>query len=683
MATTTPTLQDLAKAVKDLELKLEVANSDRQNQKEEIAILKDKRDQELSARRHKIGNPPVFGGTKGDLKGHLTQVRAHFEYFKDDFTNEEAKILFASSFLEKDALRWFEPYKNDFLTKTKAERRTETDDIFESFSAYEEGLSKVFGEQDEERKAADRLAQLKQKGSAAQYASAFRQDAFRVGWDDDALIDCYYRGLKDDVKDEISQQDRGSDVDEYIARSIRIDDRQYQRRQEKGHQPRQVPRPNSGRKRYHKYGTHISGTTHAGPMEVDITQKNHPKKNSRPLKCFRCGGEGHFARDCKEKPRIGWKPIPEPKRVAMVETEEVSHESLSWTTCYDDDCATHRLEKEGGGWWPREPRARNPNRRRSLSVPRDWQMVACLEKGSTSFPAEGSRGNTPEEETGSEFTQEGTAEAPPHEIGSTTEEEDLMDPWLNPGPMNELNKGFWTTLEQEMGQEGWHDNDRMLVKGVEFAPGLLDEAPKLAETLSNEEDAPQRLATHRAHWAIAWFECTTNTCRVHLADKIQCDCFPVWTEPRGRLYYHTEEQCWEYEACNPADEPGVVDYYFSPKRARPECCVEGGLVEDCPSKKCIFHYEEKVDQWHKANDKTKKRGIMLLRKRVESEEGLKELEDMVRKINAIPSVEEVSDEGEAGPSQPSPGRHLRRSPLKKRRTDDSKNEDALANEDSA
>jgi len=46
-------------------------------------------------------------------------------------------------------------------------------------------------------------------------------------------MEIYYRGLKEEVKDELYKVDRPNNITEYIAIAIKIDKRQYERRREK------------------------------------------------------------------------------------------------------------------------------------------------------------------------------------------------------------------------------------------------------------------------------------------------------------------------------------------------------------------------------------------------------------------------------------------------------------------
>ena len=62
------------------------------------------------------------------------------------------------------------------------------------------------------------------------------------------------------------------------------------------------------------------------------------------------------------------------------------HMGLSWTGCYDDSCMVHFSDKDGSGWFPKEPKKKRSSRKRqtkntetlSLSmtdIPDDWEVV--------------------------------------------------------------------------------------------------------------------------------------------------------------------------------------------------------------------------------------------------------------------------------------------------------------------
>ena len=71
---------------------------------------------------------------------------------------------------------------------------------------------------------------LRQTKSTSAYATIFRQDALRAEINDKGLMQLFYDGLKDKVKDVLYEKDRPDTLDKYIAIAIRIDDRQYSRK---------------------------------------------------------------------------------------------------------------------------------------------------------------------------------------------------------------------------------------------------------------------------------------------------------------------------------------------------------------------------------------------------------------------------------------------------------------------
>ena len=131
-----------------------------------------------------------------------------------------------ASRLEGKALRWFEPTLKDRLeAKTEEDQDDFTKKVFKDYNAFEKELTKVFGDTDEKLHAQERLSRLRQTKSTAAYATIFRQDSLRVEYSEEGLMQAFYEGLKEEVKDELYKVDRPDSLDDYIAIAIRIDDR--------------------------------------------------------------------------------------------------------------------------------------------------------------------------------------------------------------------------------------------------------------------------------------------------------------------------------------------------------------------------------------------------------------------------------------------------------------------------
>ena len=184
-------------------------------------------------RRLKVKAPEPYNGDQGTLQGFLTQLRAYHRYNEYEFPDEERKVLHAAYLLTGSALDWFEPTLRDYSENGESDRDDDTNRIFSSFAIFAEGLKKTFGNPDEERTAERKLEHLKQKGSASKYAAEFRQATSKLDWEDNNLMAWFYRGLKEEVKDELVREKRPDDFTDYVELAVSIDNRLYERRIEK------------------------------------------------------------------------------------------------------------------------------------------------------------------------------------------------------------------------------------------------------------------------------------------------------------------------------------------------------------------------------------------------------------------------------------------------------------------
>ena len=260
----------------------------------------------------KIPLPKKFTGERSKLRSFLTSMELYLRYNEQTFPMPQDKIMSAGMNLDGEALDWFQPYMQDFMdySTQPAKLRDDTRRIFSNYQAFEKEIKIVFGVVDEQRTAAIKLRQLRQVGAASEYTTKFRQISSRLDWDDDPLMNQYYIGLKDSVKDEVVRQDWPEDMDAMIKLATRIDTRLYERKMEK-------QRSGFGVQRTRKTQRDASP---GDPMELDRIQDDKRKPNARKKTqdagrrrgtmspeqrkrfaagaCLQCGEKGHYARDC-------------------------------------------------------------------------------------------------------------------------------------------------------------------------------------------------------------------------------------------------------------------------------------------------------------------------------------------------------------------------------------------------
>ena len=208
--------------------------------------------------------------------------------------------------LTESALSWFAPL---------FERRSP---ILSNFETFLEALTEAFGEYDKARVALNKIYALQQGSrSVSVYASEYRQLAADINWGEQAFMDQFYRGLRDDVKDLLLNIPDPRTLDEAISQAIKCDNRLFQRYQDR--------RSSSfSRQIVHSAITKTQSSSQGvEDMQIDATRFKPltPEERKRRFEeklCLYCGEPGHRADGCSKKR----KPLVTMIRSATIQENE-------------------------------------------------------------------------------------------------------------------------------------------------------------------------------------------------------------------------------------------------------------------------------------------------------------------------------------------------------------------------
>ena len=148
-----------------------------------------RRDPAPKPEKIKVREPDTFDGSDPrKLRDFLVSCNLHFRDRPLIFASDEKRILFILSFLKGSALSWFEPGLND---------PTDSAHWMWNYQAFLSELEDNFGPHDpvgDAEKALDELV-MKKTARIVKYNVSFWELASRVGWNEAALRDRYFRGL--------------------------------------------------------------------------------------------------------------------------------------------------------------------------------------------------------------------------------------------------------------------------------------------------------------------------------------------------------------------------------------------------------------------------------------------------------------------------------------------------------
>lgn len=264
----------------------------------------------------RVREPRVFDGQANQVDPFVREITNSLFLQRRAIVTDREKCLYFGFYLKDGSpSAWY----------TSVEKNQPT--LLDDYSAFLKAFKKHFEDSDRYATALAKLRKLKQDpGSAANYASRFRELSWELDLTDQTSIQMFYDGLKDNVKDAITittVNGAPSLFDDYVKMAISIDNKLHRREVERRTGPsKSVFNKTSSNSRSsfnHSSTPHVSTSTPSTsvpsapssssnndvvPMEIDATKHRGPLTDAeRDYRrqnhlCYYCGKGKHSVQEC-------------------------------------------------------------------------------------------------------------------------------------------------------------------------------------------------------------------------------------------------------------------------------------------------------------------------------------------------------------------------------------------------
>ena len=291
----------------------------------------------------------IYKENRKFLKSWLTQMNVYFMLHANQFLSETFKILFATFYPKEAAFDWVQSRVKNYSINPKSERKSETSQIFYSFSNMIVVIKKAFEESNEDKVNKRKLLILRQQKSMTIYAAQFKTLTYKTNWKDSALKAHFYKKLSDRVKNAMMTIEESKILTDTIELVTRINTRQYERYIDK----QTNNKTESVKKQFRE-----------DSMKLDVIET----KKLRIKTCYSCEKTEHLKRNCSFKKTTKiiehWLKMTEKSLRNTVK----NHITLNWTVCYNDNCSIHLSNKKESEWYFKKSRQSRRNKRPMMKV---------------------------------------------------------------------------------------------------------------------------------------------------------------------------------------------------------------------------------------------------------------------------------------------------------------------------
>jgi hypothetical protein len=174
--------------------------------------------------------PDTFDGADpSKLESFIFQCNMYLATRSADFPDDEARVTFAMSYLKGSPQDWFQSEISHVASEGGI-----LPEWFSSYSHFLAELKRLFGPRDPITDAMNSLENLRFKdtGKANRYTIDFNRHARKTGWNEQALLRQFYKGLPDRLKDEIARIGKPSGLKALQDMVSTLDQRYWERQSE-------------------------------------------------------------------------------------------------------------------------------------------------------------------------------------------------------------------------------------------------------------------------------------------------------------------------------------------------------------------------------------------------------------------------------------------------------------------